>query len=282
MIAHYRTERPVRGPLEVGFFHGGTPADELLVACEELPIRVACSPADLSRAEAERLWAGGARTIELSIGSLDERVLRTCQIGIRAAVALVMLDELKAMGFTTGVVLSPGLPDSSHQSATAGARLLGESALVDFVRIEPALALEGARLAELALSGRWEPMSLSEAVTTTLQMVEILEDAGVQIARLGLQPGQDIPVRAVAGPAHPNLRQLVEVRRFYVRMAHELELVPRGSSVELQVNPRDLSWAKGTANANVRALRAERALAALRICPDESIARGDVRLSCAD
>ena len=141
------------------------------------------------------------------------------------------------------------------------------------------MALEGSRLAELARTGRWQPMSLGEAVTTSLQMVEIFEEAEVAIARLGLQPGQDIPVRAVAGPLHPNLRQLVEVRRFYARMAHELSLVPRGSTVELQVNPRDLSWAKGTANANVRALRAACALAALRICPDESIPRGDVRLS---
>ena len=122
-------------------------------------------------------------------------------------------------------------------------------------------------------------MNLSEAVTTTLAMVDLLEDAGVQIARLGLQPGQDIPCRAVAGPVHPNLRQLVEVRRFYVRMAHELALVPRGSVAELEVNPRDITWAKGTANANIRALRAELSLAGLKVKPDAAVPRGDVRLS---
>lgn len=279
LIEHYRTERTIRGPLQVAFFHGGTPGDELLAVCEGLPVRVSCSPADLTRSEADRLWAGGVRTIELSVGTLDERVLRTCQIGVRGAVIPVMLDELRAIGFSTGVVLSPGLPDSDHQSAIADARSLADRSRVDFVRIEPALAFEGTRLAALARAGRWEPMSLAEAVTSTLHMVEILEEAGVEIARLGLQPGQDIPVRAIAGPVHPNLRQLVEVRRFYARMAHELALVPRGSAVELQVNPRDLSWAKGTANANVRSLRVEHALTALRICPDESIPRGDVRLS---
>ena len=280
LITHYRTERTVRGPLQVGFFHGGLPEPALLEAVGALPSRVACSPADLSRAEAQRLWESGVRTIELTVGSLDARVLRTNRIGVRAEVFPVMLDELFALGFSVGVVLHPGLPDSSHQTALAGAHTLAaRSAVVDFVRIEPALALEGSRLSALAASERWEPMQLSEAVTTTLAMVEILEDAGIQIARLGLQPGQDIPCRATAGPLHPNLRQLVEVRRFYTRMAHELALVPRGSAVELQVNPRDLSWAKGTANANVRALRAERALSALRICPDEAIPRGDVRLS---
>jgi hypothetical protein len=277
MIAHYRTERAVGQALEVGLFHGGIPTDPQLEAAAGLPIRLACSPADLSRAAAERLQAAGVSTIELAIGSLDARVLRTNQIGARGPVIREMLSELSDMGLRIGAILNPGLPDSSHESALSTARSL--VGLVSFVRIEPALALEGSRLSLLAQSGRWTPMRLSEAVTTTLAMVEILESGGVQIARLGLQPGQDIPCRATAGPVHPNLRQLIEVRRFYLRMAHELALVPQGSEVELQVNPRDLSWAKGTANANVRALRAERALSALWIRADETIPRGDVRLS---
>ncbi|MFT5686289.1 MAG: hypothetical protein ACI8RZ_007245 [Myxococcota bacterium] len=277
LITHYRTERAPSADLEVGFFHGGVPADALLAAAGGLPIRLASSPADLTRAAVAHLQAAGLTTIELAVGSLDARVLRTNQIGVRQAVIIEMLDGLTALGLRVGVILSPGLPDASHETALKTARaLIGRAS---FVRIEPALALEGSRLSALATNGRWEPMRLSEAVTTTLAMVEILEEAGVEIARLGLQPGQDIPCRATAGPTHPNLRQLVETRRFYARMAHELALVPRGSEVELQVNPRDLSWAKGTSNANVRALRAERSLASLRICPDEAIPRGDVRLS---
>lgn len=276
LIEHYRTERAPEAALEVGFFHGGLPDDALMAAASGLPIRLACSPADLTRAAAARLIAGGLETIELALGSLDVRVLRTNRIGVRRAVLLEMIEALGELGLRVGVVLSPGLPDASHDTALATARaLIGRA---DFVRIEPTLALSGSRLSALADSGRWEPMSLGEAVTTTLAMVETLEDAGIEIARLGLQPGQDIPCRATAGPVHPNLRQLVEFRRFYARMAHELALVPRGSEVELQVNPRDLSWAKGTANTNVRALRAAHALASLRIRTDEGVPRGDVRL----
>ncbi|MDG1482101.1 MAG: hypothetical protein P8R54_21090 [Myxococcota bacterium] len=276
LIEHYRTERASGAALEVAFFHGGLPEDALMAAASGLPIRLACSPADLSRAAVARLMDGGLKTIEVALGSLDARVLRTNRIGVRRAVLLEMLESLGELGLRVGVVLSPGLPDASHDTALTTARaLIGRA---EFVRIEPTLALSGSRLSELADSGRWEPMSLGEAVTTTLAMVEILEDAGVEIARLGLQPGQDIPCRATAGPVHPNLRQLVEFRRFYARMAHELALVPRGSQVELQVNPRDLSWAKGTANTNVRALRAAHALASLRIRTDEDVPRGDVRL----
>jgi hypothetical protein len=122
-------------------------------------------------------------------------------------------------------------------------------------------------------------MHLGEAVTTLAEMMDRLEGAGIAVARVGLQPRQDISGSVTAGPAHPNLRQLVEVRRFHQRMAAALCAVPEGSEVELAVNPRDLAWARGTANENVRSLRAQLSLRRLDVLADEAVSRGAVRLA---
>ncbi|MEL6346848.1 MAG: hypothetical protein AAFV53_27290 [Myxococcota bacterium] len=283
MVQHYQTERARPGqPLEIAFFRGGVPDDSLLSAAQGHAIRVNCSPADLSRADAARLWAAGVQTIELHVCTFRNATLSDCHRGYRGDLVAVMLRDLKRMGFTLGVTLVPGLPSSAHQDAVEDARTLtqGEDGapMVSFVRIIPALALAKTVLAELVETKRWRPMHLGEAVTTTLAMVEVLEAAGIAIARVGLQPGQDTPHRVVAGPYHPNLRHLVEVRRFYGRMASVLRLVPAGSRVEVEVNPRDLSWAKGTANENIRALRARLSLQELTIRPSDRLSRGEVKL----
>ena len=44
MIEHYASERLEEGaPMEVGFFRGGVPSEELLASCLPNPVRVSCS-----------------------------------------------------------------------------------------------------------------------------------------------------------------------------------------------------------------------------------------------
>lgn len=283
LIAHYRAERaPAGAPLEVAFFHGGTPSDALLQAAEGCAIRVSCSPADLSRAEAARLWDRGVRTLELEALTFHTRTLKLLRRGYAGPMVVTQLTGLRAQGFRLGVTLAPGLPGTSHDLALDDVAQLvdrAEAPRADFVRIYPALALEGSELAALAEDERWTPMHLGEAVTTVVEMTDRLSRLGIAVARVGLQPGQDVPARAVAGPTHPNLRQLVEVRRFRRRMAAALTHVPEGSQVELSVNPRDLAWAKGTANENIRSLRARLSLQGLQVRPDDAVSRGEVALS---
>lgn len=280
LVHHYVTERmPAEGArVEVAFFHGGIPGDDLLDAARPYPIRVAGSPADLSRAQALHLRERGVTTIELDVLTFDAGVLRDCRRGYTARHAEAMLAGLRELGFRLGVGLWPGLPGSSHRSALDDVAILARDHLVDFVRIYPALAFAGSELARMVREGRWRPMRLGEAVTTVHAMVEALERAGIEVARVGLQPGPDIRARVVAGPVHPNLRGLVEARRFRTRMARALAEFPPGSHAAVRVHPKDLSWAKGSANENVRALRANLRLCALHVEPDEQVKRGTVEV----
>ena len=282
MVAHYGEERAKAGSdLEVAFFRGGIPSDALLQACGGLPIRVSCSPADLTRADATRLKNGGCEVIELEVFSLDPYVLRTCERGYPVGRIRGMLRILSQMGFRVGVDLCPGLPGSDAASALADVAWLAEAGSVSFARVWPALGFEGAELAEWARTGRWVPLGLSAAVALVEDMMEALEAADITVVRVGLQPGQDIPVSAVAGPYHPNLRGEVETRRFQRRMIAALVGVDVDEEAIIRVHPKDISWAKGTSNINARSLRTRLGLSAVHIISDPEVQRGTVAIGSA-
>jgi hypothetical protein len=278
LVHHYRTERqtPSHPSLEVGFFHGGVPHDSLLASAGGLPVRVACLPGDLTPADLSRLSAFHVGTVELDIGSMDTATRRSVGRRLTRSALTRLVCGLHDRQFRVGVVLSPGLPGASHESALADARWASTEVPVDFVRLQPALVWRGTAGQRWVQDGRWTPMTVGQAATTLEAMMDTLDASHVEIARVGLQPGPDISAKAVAGPIHPNLRALVEYRRFFSRMRTALELVPRSREAMLRVHPADLSWAKGQANANIRRLRVDLGLADLSVQPDESVARGTV------
>jgi len=282
LIGHYtRERRPTQDtPIEVAFFHGGIPTDDLLKAASPHPVRLSCLPGDLTPAIAQHLLERRVHTLELDIASPHTPIRR----GIGRRLGGHHLDRqlrgLRDLGFRLGLVLAPGLPGGSHASAIEAARWAAHRC--DFVRIHPALAWEGSASEDWIESGRWTPMDLGQAVTTVAEMMDVFDQADVPVARVGLQPGPDLTGCVVAGPVHPNLRSLVEVRRFRRRMRTALALAPRTRVSALNVHPSDLSWARGTANENVRALRAELRLPGIRVVPDDRVPRGEVHLSASE
>jgi histone acetyltransferase (RNA polymerase elongator complex component) len=270
--------------IEVGFFHGGFPAKELLDAVSGLPLRLSCHPMDLSREQAKEFLEAGGTVVELEAMSFEPHVLRTCGRDYTVSRVKNMAKSLRQMGFQVGVHLVPGLPGSDLDGAMSDAEALQETgeAWVDFVRIWPALGFEGSTLLRWAEQGRWMPLDVPEAIEVARKMMDICDSLGVDVARVGLQPGHDIPVRAPAGPVHPNLRGEVDSRRFAVRMTQALAGVEGGAHVVVHVHPKDLHLAKGTSNINAKAMRSRYALSAMEIETNGSVARGTVRLAKVD
>ncbi len=158
----------------------------------------------------------------------------------------------------------------------ADVRLLIESGHVDFVRLWPALAFEGATLAQWVQEGRWNPPEVPAMVALLERMMDGLEAAGIPVVRVGLHPGQDVPAELIAGPHHPNLRGEVETRRFGRRMIAALAERDTGPTPVIRVHPKDMGWAKGTSNTNARMIRTRLGLADLKIVSDPDVSRGTV------
>lgn len=274
-------ERFPDADIEIAFFHGAFPDQKLLKASSGHPLRLSCHPMDMTPERANILRDAGGVTVEIEALSLDPHVLRTCGRDYSVTRIKNMALSLRKLGFKVGLHLVPGLPGTDKEGALTDAEALAgpEGPWVDFVRIWPALGFEGTDLLAWAETGRWRPMDVGEAVDVVGDMIDICEGMGVEVARVGLQPKQDIPVSAHAGPVHPNLRGEVEARRFARRIEAALAGVSGGARVVVAVNPKDLHHAKGTSNINTKAIRNLYDLAAMTIETDNKIERGTVRLA---
>jgi histone acetyltransferase (RNA polymerase elongator complex component) len=278
LLIKEKKERFPQDNLCVAFFHGRIPNEEQLAACAGLPVRLSLNPADMSPELATRLQAAGADIVELEAMTFSPHALRASQRPYTVMRVESMAKKLKAMGFKLGLHLVPGLPGSDVGDALDDATAACSAGWVDHVRIWPALAFQGAVLADWAKEGRWRPWDVRQAVDVVDQMTATFDAAGIPVVRIGIQPGQDIPVRAVAGPLHPNLRGEIQSRRFGYRIRKALEGVSAGANVTIAVNGKDLAWAKGTSNINGRTSRALYQLEAIEFVADESVQRGTVSL----
>lgn len=274
--ARGRTDRPV----VAHFFGGPPPTDAMLAEAAGVEISVSVRPDLLDRAGADRLRRAGVRTVELDALTFDRQSLRG--IGRRYSGERVeeMADGLVGMGFEVGLVLALGLPGSTHDSAVADAAR--SRSIAQTVRLHPVLVLRGSGLWEAHLDGFYEPLSLGQAITTCRAMMDVLEPAGVRVIRVGRQPGPDGIGRAVAGPRHSSLRELVEARRTLDRLRGMLrEAGLSGGGVVIRCASVDETRTRGPRNDNVRTLRAEFRLGELRVRADPGLDRGQIVLEAS-
>lgn len=276
LVWSYRDAAPPGATLRVGFYGGMAPDDTLVDAIGGLPFVARVRPDLLTRDDARRLVDRGAIGIELDALTFRDAALKAVGRRYRSALVLEQLRGIAALGIDPGIVLAPGLPGTSHDDAVEDARIA--SPLVRFARIHPVLVLHGSGLREAHLDGNFVPLALGEAVTTCRAQLELLSEAGVEVIRIGQNPGPDGLGRAVAGPSHPSLRQLVEARRVLDLLRDRLEGTRRGSRIVIRCHPADETCTRGPYNQHVRTLRAAFGLDELRVRPDPTLARGQYRV----
>ena len=133
----------------------------------------------------------------------------------------------------------------------------------DLARIYPLLVLDGSRLAKWYRSGRYVPLSLDQAVNQTKTMVTIFRNAGVSVARIGLQATQmmDDTSQMIAGPWHPAFGHLVLSALMFDQACEQIGTLltyregigepGEKKSIVLQVHPRSLSRLQGDRKTNI-------------------------------
>ncbi len=260
------------GPKVVRFFGGAPPTDDQLAAIHGAPFEVRVRPDLLDRAGAARLIAAGCAAIELDALTFVDAALSASGRRYRAARVVAMSAALRDLGVSVGGVLAPGLPGTDHASCLADATKA--AGLWSFVRLHPVQVLADSGLRELHMSRRYDALELGEAITTCRAMVDLFEDAGVRVIRVGQQAGPDGLGRAVAGPRHSSLRELVEARRVFDRLQSALATTQPGAAVTVRCAPADLSRVHGPYKQHIRSLRAACGLRSLRVTPDPNMARG--------
>ena len=247
LVHHYREERaPPGAQLEVRFFGGPAPADALLEAIGDLPFSARVRPDLLTRAEAARLSRRGIRAVELDVLTFDHGVLHQVGRHYRTRAVDQMTEGLKSMGIEVGGVLAPGLPGSSHATALRDAQRAADA--WSFCRLHPVVVLARSRLRDLLERHRYTPLELGEAITVCREMMDVLEQRGVEVIRVGIQAGPDGLGRAIAGPRQGGLRELVEARRVLGRLREALQGCPPRCTVTVHCAPADETRTRGPFN----------------------------------
>ena len=174
---------------------------------------------------------------------------------------------LREHRFAVGIQLMPGLPGDSADTF----RTTVDVVMVlkpDFVRLYPALVITGTPLERLYREGKYDPLTLDEAVSMCREAYTKFEVAGISVVRMGLQPTEELerPGTILAGPYHPAFRQLVESSIFLDKMRAALrEDNAKRRTAVFAVSPRDVSAAIGQRRGNIERLKREFGLSDVRI-----------------
>ena len=180
-------------------------------------------------------------TIELGVQSFDDEVLLKSNRGHTAADVYKACDLIKEYGFNLGIQLMIGLPGDSRETCIYSAN---ETVKIkpELARLYPTVIIDDTRLLDMYNDGEYVPYSLDESISITKDMYMILDEAGINIMRVGLKSTDFISDETTYGNTyHPAMRQLVESE-----IAREI--------IEEQINSSDreitvLSSARNVSNA---------------------------------
>lgn len=169
----------------------------------------------------DNLKAYSVDVIELGVQSFSDDVLKASGRGHDAACVYKACDLIKSYGFTLGIQLMIGLPGDSEETCRYSALetvKIGPSV----ARLYPTVTIGDTELYRMMERGEYEPLSTEEAVRRTKIMYEILQNAGINIIRVGLKASEIMEDQI---GFHPAFRQLVESEIAKDRISRELDLL---------------------------------------------------------
>ena len=217
-------------------------------------VRLSTRPDYISPQELELLQQHNVKLVELGVQSLDDDVLSAAERGhtkeqVTAAVAL-----LKRYNFQIGLQLMVGMPKQTFDSVKETASKVIELK-PDIARIYPLLVIKGTPLEKSYENGSFVPLSLEEAVEQSTYLYAALENAGIRVIRIGLQPDEELcsPGNILAGPFHPAMGELVKSRVVREQLTTQIaELCAKGKKdILLYCHPSLESKLRGQKNSNI-------------------------------
>jgi len=224
--------------IKSGFLNGG--------------IRISTRPDFIDDEVLALLREYGVRAIELGAQSMDDHVLALNKRGHTAADVEAAALLIKSYGFELGLQMMTGLYGCSADECFMTAKRFIELK-PDTVRIYPTVVLPGTLLAELYQSGEYKVHTLDETVEICSVLLEMFEQAGINVIRLGLHAQQDVCEGYLAGGYHPALRELCEGEIYYRKIRSALEGKPQGR-YDITVSPQEISKAVGQKKKNINRL----------------------------
>jgi histone acetyltransferase (RNA polymerase elongator complex component) len=261
---------PNRKPVQVAFFGGnflGIDRREIIRLLNAATpfvrqgiidgIRFSTRPDTLTQDMMEILAGFPVSTIEIGAQSMTDAVLSLCRRGHTAQQTVAAADTARACGYEVGIQMMVGLPGDDDCGAISTGRQI-VALRPDFVRIYPAVVLEGSPLANWYRQGRYTPLSLSAGISLVKRLYLMFQENNIRVIRMGLQATADLENGSVllAGPFHPAFGHLV-IAEIYRDRVIEMLKCREGAFhvVTLRVHPKRISVMRGMKNENIHFLK---------------------------
>jgi len=198
----------------------------------------------------DNLKSQGVVLIELGAQSLDDEVLKKAGRGHTAQQVVKASALIRHYGFQLGLQMMIGLPGDTLEKSLYTAQRIRELG-AHCTRIYPTLVVEDTALAQLYRNGRYQPLTLQEAVKWTKMLYRYFTEAGIQILRIGLHPSEGLLSGKdyIAGPFHVSFKELVLTALWHDRI-EELLQKNQGEPFTLEVSPEEINYAVGYQSAN--------------------------------
>ena len=240
-------------------------------------IRVSTRPDALDEETLSLLKEYRVKTVEIGAQSMIDEVLVLAQRGHSAEDILSSTSRLKQEGFEVGLQLMIGLPGDTYDLFLQTLdRVIDLKP--DFLRIHPTLVLKGAPLEILWRAGGYTPLSLEETAYWLKKGLLKLARSGIPVARIGLQPSQELERDLLAGPYHPALHQLVDSEIAFDMATYLLRNHSEGLDVCFFCHPQEVSTLRGQRNGNILKLKDQFHLKEISIQVRPDLARGTLLL----
>lgn len=260
--------------IEVAFFGGSFTAierekqEELLNAVQPYiknkkvdSIRLSTRPDAIDKDILKMLKKYHVKTIELGVQSSNNYILARCKRGHSFEDVIKASRLIRLYGFNLGHQIMVGLPDSNEkddvQTAKDSIKLKPK-----MVRIYPVLVIKGTELEEEYKKGDFIPLTVSQAVERSKEIVKLFNQKHIQIIRVGLQNTDTITDIArkesevIAGPYHPAFGQLVEDGIWYDKIVEKIKNInAKVIRVEVEANPKDINNIIGHKKENINKLK---------------------------
>ena len=243
-------------------------------------IRFSTRPDTIDSERLELISSFPISTIELGIQSMNDQVLsKVCRGHTRTDIKRAMA-YLKKTQYTIGLQMMIGLPGDTFESLIESAQRIA-ALKPDFVRIYPTLVLAGSPLSKWYHLGKYTPLSLSAAILQTKHLFLMFQKKGIAVIRMGLQASDELSKNDVvlAGPYHPAFGHLVYASIYLDTLRQMISPIAfKTNSVQISVNPKDISRVTGLKKQNLALLKKEFDLFQIKVMPDASMAIGTLSI----
>lgn len=198
----------------------------------------------------DNLRCHGVTLIELGAQSLDDEVLQAAHRGHTVQQVQEASAMIRQHGFELGLQMMIGLPGDTKAKAMRTAQLIADFGAT-CTRIYPTLVVPHTRLATDYAEGRYQPLSLEEAVDWCKDLYLFFQEKNITVLRMGLHPSEGLLSGSgyIAGPFHVSFKELVMSAIWHDRILKQLQGNPQAEA-NITVPAGEINYAVGYGGCN--------------------------------